>query len=303
MPEFEIDPFNLSATALGLVLTLRVSESYNRFRLSHQHLASISGRLRDSARCLASGLQPFPERAATLDRCCASLLAVAEAVKCQLRPAEMEDLTECLRSVGLGEEATARASAALHPPSAVLAEVTAAVVSLERRGLLDPGLATILQQNLSDVVSVIALLERIKRHPVPLKYTRHTSRVMISWLALLPLGLVPILGLATVPTVVGLGFGLLGVEDIAVQIEEPFSIIDIEDINRDLKRSVDELRGTPIEVVQDPLALPVSSWTRPWRGRGRGLFRRLRSRLRRKELQLEEQRPPGYEELLGCQPT
>jgi len=297
LPEFEIDPFNLSATALGLLLTLRVSESYNRFRLAHQHLATISGRLRDSARCLALGLQPFPARAAAVDRCCTSLLAVAEAVKCRLRPRDMEDLPACLRSVGLSEEAVARASAAGHPPSAVMAELTAAVLALQGRALLDEGLASQVQQNLSDVVINVALCERIQRHPVPMKYTRHTSRVLFSWLALLPIGFVPILGLATVPAVVGLAFGLLGIEDIAVQIEEPFSVIDIEDINRDLRRAVDEVRSTPDEVLRNPLALDLPDVPGP--PRPTGLPRLSRSSLRRPDFYEGEQLPGFFQEGAG----
>lgn len=51
---------------------------------------------------------------------------------------------------------------------------------------------------------------------------RHTARFLLIWLSLLPFGLWSTIGWAMVPTNVLIAALLLGIEEIGVQIEEPF---------------------------------------------------------------------------------
>lgn len=87
--------------------------------------------------------------------------------------------------------------------------------------------------------SVIVLMdaceacERIFSSPVPLVYTRHTARFLSTWLLLLPLGMAPAFtgGLgqwALVPAATLLAIFLFGIDELAVQLEEPFSILPLE---------------------------------------------------------------------------
>jgi hypothetical protein len=52
--------------------------------------------------------------------------------------------------------------------------------------------------------------ERILKTPVPLSYTRHTSRFLMIWLTLLPFSLYSTCGLSTIPLCVIIAFLLLG---------------------------------------------------------------------------------------------
>ena len=70
--------------------------------------------------------------------------------------------------------------------------------------------------------------EKIVRTPLPLSYSRHTSRFLVSWLTFLPFCAWRELGWATVPVDVILGFFLLGIEEIGVQIEEPLGVLPLE---------------------------------------------------------------------------
>jgi len=75
--------------------------------------------------------------------------------------------------------------------------------------------------------------ERIFKSPIPLVYTRHTARFLTVFCTLLPFGLWgPMDGSwnhwLTIPIAYGIAFFLFGVEEMGIQIEEPFSILPIE---------------------------------------------------------------------------
>ena len=56
---------------------------------------------------------------------------------------------------------------------------------------------------------------------------RHTSRFLVIWLASMPFTLWKSCGLAMIPATGLIAFLLLGIEEIGVQIEEPFSILPL----------------------------------------------------------------------------
>ena len=58
-------------------------------------------------------------------------------------------------------------------------------------------------------------------------HCRHTSRFLVIWLAFLPFTLWRACHWAMVPAAVLIAFLLLGVEEIGVQIEEPFGILPL----------------------------------------------------------------------------
>jgi len=95
---------------------------------------------------------------------------------------------------------------------------------------------------------VLGQCERILRQPIPVGYKRYTIRFLWLWLFLLPFALVPSfieLDIApglwpglVVGTVTILGVVFLSVEDIAVQIEQPFGILPLDLAHRWLLRDI-----------------------------------------------------------------
>lgn len=59
------------------------------------------------------------------------------------------------------------------------------------------------------------------------KNAGHTSRFLVIWLAVLPFLLFSSCKYATAPVAAIVSFLLLGIEEIGVQIEEPFSILPL----------------------------------------------------------------------------
>merc|ERR1719310_2157763 len=83
------------------------------------------------------------------------------------------------------------------------------------------------------LVDQLGACERIFRSPIPLVYTRHTARFLTSFMALLPLALWgPMAGSwnhwATIPATTILAIFLFGIEELGIQIEEPFGILPLE---------------------------------------------------------------------------
>lgn len=64
--------------------------------------------------------------------------------------------------------------------------------------------------------------ERIFRTPIPLSYTRHTSRCLVFWLAALPVGLYNELGMESILVCPIVTYFFLGIDQIGVDVEEPF---------------------------------------------------------------------------------
>lgn len=72
---------------------------------------------------------------------------------------------------------------------------------------------------LSDLLGTVGGCERILGTPIPLSYTRHTSRSLMLWLCTLPLALFPLMGWATVPAIGAISFIFMGIDEIGVEIE------------------------------------------------------------------------------------
>ena len=82
---------------------------------------------------------------------------------------------------------------------------------------------TMLDSKVQELTDVLGGCERILRTPIPTSYTRHTSRFLFIWAHAIPWVLYPATGVATLPCALFVSWALLGVEDIGVRLEEPFS--------------------------------------------------------------------------------
>jgi ion channel-forming bestrophin family protein len=70
--------------------------------------------------------------------------------------------------------------------------------------------------------------ERVLKTPLPTGFTRHSSRLLFIWSNSLPFALYPLLGpFGTLPTTILTSYAVLGIEDISLQLEEPFDILPL----------------------------------------------------------------------------
>ena len=98
-----------------------------------------------------------------------------------------------------------------------------------------------------NAVSCLLLLgcDRIFSSPVPTIYTRHAARFLEFWLLFMPLCLWDPLGsswnhIAMIPVGAVISFFLLGIDELAIQLEEPFSVLPLANIAGGIGKSADE---------------------------------------------------------------
>lgn len=120
------------------------------------------------------------------------------------------------------------------PPVSILQLLS---VLFQRAGL-DSMKETTFEQmlNLADIS--VGSCQRISSSPIPLMYTRHLSRFLLLWLTFLPFALWDFEVWVTIPTMTVVSFLLLGIENIAVQIEEPFRVLPLMQLAQSCRDSV-----------------------------------------------------------------
>ncbi|KYC42777.1 hypothetical protein WA1_11620 [Scytonema hofmannii PCC 7110] len=81
---------------------------------------------------------------------------------------------------------------------------------------------TAMQATLKSMIDCVGGCERILKTPLPLAYSIHIKQLLLIYCLLLPFHLVQDLGLFTSPVVALVSFTVFGVEEIGLEIENPF---------------------------------------------------------------------------------
>jgi len=102
-----------------------------------------------------------------------------------------------------------------------------------RRSGIDSNDRVRIDRTIGILVDITGACERIFKSPVPLLYSKHSSRFLTSFLFLMPFALWESAGAywnhwISIPETYAVSFFLLGIEKIGMQIEEPFSILPLE---------------------------------------------------------------------------
>ncbi|KAK9812447.1 hypothetical protein WJX73_000401 [Symbiochloris irregularis] len=97
---------------------------------------------------------------------------------------------------------------------------------------------TTLEMQLTLYQQTVAACERLLRQPVPIAYTRHTSRFLLTWLMFLPWSLWATCQWLTIPITAIITFLLIGIENIGVQIEQPFAVLPVASISNTIKANL-----------------------------------------------------------------
>jgi len=256
LPEVQLPaaPFEFTAPLLGLLLVFRTNSSYLRFAGSGRAIQNITGSLCNFTRQLLTWSDgENPRAAAEVDR----IIELVVAYHCWLLNVYLhsqEDYPE-------GGEALAKLNTRLGRPadSALTPAQAHVLLAWEAHQLphLTPFQRKDMDQALVAVTREVASCEQLLRTPIPLAYTRSLLRFLWIWLTLLPFSLVktftdfgkgtwwegqPLYVVPVVTCFIGLLF--LSLEDIAVQLEEPF-VVQREQLRRLsgwFRQDADEMR-------------------------------------------------------------
>lgn len=131
--------------------------------------------------------------------------------------------------------------AARHKPTRAMYELSCAInefpLSDWRRVAMDSAATTL--------CDAMGSSERIFTSPVPRFYTRHTARFLETWLLLMPLTLYNAFDgtwnhWGMIPATLFVSFFLLGIEELGIQLEEPFSLLPQHKITNGIGLSAEE---------------------------------------------------------------
>ena len=170
------------------------------------------------------------QRSADLERLSLCTWAFVRSMKRHLSPeAEDESNFKAELYERLPKGQAAAIIKAAHRPNRALYDLSLAIENLPmhmlRKNEMHTAL-TIFEDNLGSS-------ERLLTSPVPLIYNRHTARFLSIWLLLMPLGLWEPFGgmwnhIGMLPTMTMVGLLLFGIEELATQMEEPFTILPMQ---------------------------------------------------------------------------
>ena len=237
--------FALSAPSLSLLLVFRTNASYGRWDDARKILATSLNRCRDTFRQAITWFPKDFTGTVLKERMLRYVQAWPYALKGHLRggPGGCEnddDLLEDLIEI-LSPEELDLLMKSPHRPLHILQTLT----EIAREAGLPTAPQLTLDRNLNDLSDVVGGCERILRTPIPLSYSRMTGRFLALWLIGLPFALswdIVRMGFsvwATVPCTAGIAFLLLGIEELATQLEEPFSILPMEAYADTCKNNID----------------------------------------------------------------
>ncbi|MCE9577587.1 MAG: hypothetical protein K8W52_30840 [Deltaproteobacteria bacterium] len=231
----------LVGVALGLLLVFRTNASYDRYWEGRRLLGGIVNRSRDLARQIATSVDDPAARAALA----------------RLVPAFYWLATQTLRRqtdlAALGDRLTAEERAALGPVAnrapVVLAWISARLRSLSAAGQLRDTQLLLIDQNLTTLNDHLGGAERILKTPIPFAYAQHIKIFVVLFCFSVPFAIVDQMGWATPPVSAVLALALFGVDEIGVEIEDPFgddpNDLPLDAIGNGIDRAVAEIVATP----------------------------------------------------------
>jgi len=242
---FSIPPVahTLIGAALGLLLVFRTNASYGRYVEARELLGRIVNSTRDLARQVITYVGEHPERAALQADVLRWIAAFYRLLVQNVR--DERDLS------ALGERLDADERAKLEPlrhrPSVVVAWIGARLHAAHRAGALEIEPLRAMDANLTALIAALGGCERIRRTPVPFAYAQHIKLFVVLFCYTVPFAIVDALGAYTPVAAGALAFALFGIDEIGVEIEDPFGT---DDNDLPMERIGDTIEASTRDIMQ-----------------------------------------------------
>eukprot|EP00536_Pseudo-nitzschia_multiseries_P012020 jgi/Psemu1/260247/estExt_Genewise1Plus.C_4390020 len=229
-----LTPFTLASGSLGLLLVFRTNTAYQRWDEARKNWGMNINHTRDLVR-MGNAFYDSSEvdeatRKADLERLSVCTWAFVRSMKRHLSPEWEDEAAFRLELYERLPESQANAIInAAHRPNRALFDLSMAIENLPmhfmRKNEMHKAL-TIFEDNLGSS-------ERLLTSPVPLIYNRHTARFLSFWLLLMPLAMYKPFEstwnhVGMIPSTAIISLFLFGIEELATQMEEPFTILPMQ---------------------------------------------------------------------------
>jgi ion channel-forming bestrophin family protein len=202
---------------LGLLLVFRTNTAYERYWEGRKAWGSIITNIRNLARQILVTIQitqPEPKKIEALNL----LGAFAIACKLHLRHEPISPQLEPL----LSPYQYQKLQTMNHPPLEIMFWLSEYLQTSHTQGYLNIYQLSSMGTLVNSLVESIGACERIQNTPIPLAYAIHLKQLLLIYCLSLPFQMVEQVGWLTPIIVVLISFTLLGIEEIGIQIEDPF---------------------------------------------------------------------------------
>lgn len=201
--------------ALALLLVFRTNSSYDRFWEGRKLWGGIVNETRNLVRSASALLAAEPETVREITLWTA-VFAWSAMAKLRGRK-ELGPLINALPADVANEILEAD-----HVPLAVCRRITELLEDARQRGQLDSIRLGMIDQNTQLLMDYLGGCERIRATPMPFAYAVHLRRALIFFVFTLPFALVSRFGWDTPLAVLLTSYIFFGIEEIGVEIEDPF---------------------------------------------------------------------------------
>ncbi|PKA53925.1 UPF0187 protein [Apostasia shenzhenica] len=243
-------PYQLTAPALALLLVFRTEASYARFVEGRKAWMSVVAGASEMAGVMMSSISKGGGVAvdAGLKKALLSyIMAFPVALKCHVISGS--DIKADLETL-LEEDDLAVILHSKHRPRCIIEFISQSLQILP----LEDSKRHILESKISCFYHGISVCEQLIGIPIPLSYTRLTSRFLVLWHLTLPVVLWDDCNWIVVPATFMSAASLFCIEEVGVLIEEPFPMLALDDLCRQLHDCILEAMAAERSVHERILA-------------------------------------------------
>jgi len=236
---------SLMGTALGLLLVFRTNNSYLRLSEARELWSQLVIASRELAGGVATALVFTPDATELARegaaRICKLIAAFAWELRARLTGPPLSQDTRVLEALLPPEEAAWMATQRSRPLR-LLGAVRRELQEQYRLGHLPMHLHRKLEEEVRNLDRVVGGCERLFSSPLPPTMSRHILRCLQLWLFGLPFVLAGTMAPLTCSLwVFVVSYAFIGIDDVGVQVEEPFHILPMTSLCRIVMSNLDEI--------------------------------------------------------------
>lgn len=226
-------PYQLTAPALALLLVFRTEASYSRFEEGRKAWTKVIGTANDFARQVVAAVENSSGDAPIKEALLQYIMAFPVALKCHVIYGSdvASDLQNLLEVDDLAVVLNSK-----HRPCCIIQFITQSLQMLK----LEESRRNMLESKISCFHEGISVCEQLIGTPIPLSYTRLTSRFLVLWHLTLPIILWDDCHWIVVPATFISAASLFCIEEVGVLIEEPFPVLALDDLCNLVQKNIQE---------------------------------------------------------------
>ena len=227
---------------LGLLLVFRTNTAYERFWEGRKFWGTLINNVRNLARQIWVAIEEKDPQDIVIKKSVLRLLpAFAVALKLHLRQEAVNPELEPLMSPAQYQ----KLKSMNNPPLEIAFWIEDYLHEQYERNCLDVYQLTAMNELLNSMIDVLGGCERILKTPIPLAYAIHLKQLLLLYCLALPFQMVKDLSWGTGIVVALISFTLFGIEEIGIEIENPFGHDDndlpLNNICAAMQRNMDDL--------------------------------------------------------------